>query len=232
MNRRLIEAVRAELTRRADAGKAPGMQAYMKSELPFYGVQAAGQREAFKAAFAAHPLDGFDEWRATVLALWHEARFREERYAAIGLTGDRRYRAHQTPEALALYEHLIATGAWWDFVDAIAVQRVGPILRAHRAQARPIVLGWSREEDPWLRRTSIICQIGSKARTDTDLLHACIEPSLGDRDFFVRKAIGWALREHSKTDPESVVTFVAAHEQDLSPLSKREALKWLQLSPG
>jgi 3-methyladenine DNA glycosylase AlkD len=227
MNRRLIEAVRAELASRADPEKAPGMQAYMKSELPFHGVQAAGQREVFKAAFAAHPLDGFDEWRATVLALWHEAHFREERYAAIGLSGDRRYRAFQTPESLPLYEQLIVTGAWWDFVDAIAVHRVGPILRARPEAVRPTVLGWSRDADPWLRRTSIICQIGSKMRTDSDLLFACIEPSLGERDFFLRKAIGWALRQYAKSDPAAVTRYVEARHDELSPLSRREALRRL-----
>jgi 3-methyladenine DNA glycosylase AlkD len=229
-NRHLIEAMRAELARRADPEKAPGMQAYMKSELPFYGVQAAGQREAAREVFAAHPLDGFDEWHATVLALWDEARFREERYAAIDLTGDRRYRTFQTPAALPLYEQLIVTGAWWDFVDELATRRVGPIVRAHAGQVRPTVLAWSGHEDPWLRRTSIICQIGSKADTDTDLLYACIEPSFGDRFFFTRKAIGWALREHSKTDGDAVVRYVREHENELSPLSKREALKWLLLS--
>jgi len=119
------------------------------------------------------------------------------------------------------------TGAWWDFVDELATRRVGPILRSHAQEVGPIVLAWSRHDDLWLRRTSIICQIGSKGRTDRELLYACIEPSLGERDFFLRKAIGWALREHAKTDPGAVARYVDARAEDLSPLSRREALKHL-----
>ena len=203
------------------------MRAYMKSALPFYGVQKPARRAAFTEVFAAHPLAGFEEWRATVLALWDEARFREERYGAIALTGDRRNAAHQTPDALPLYERLIVTGAWWDFVDELATRRVGPILRAYFDEVRPVVLTWSRSDDRWLRRTSIICQIGSKHETDFELLHACIEPSLGERDFFLRKAIGWALREHAKTDPGGVARYVDARRAELSPLSRREALRRL-----
>jgi 3-methyladenine DNA glycosylase AlkD len=169
-DRQLIEAVRSELSRRAKPDKADPMRAYMKSELPFYGVQKPARQAAFEEVFAAHPLAGFEEWRATVFALWDEARFREERYGAIALTGDRHYAAYQTPEALPLYERLIVTGAWWDFVDELATRRVGPILRSHAHEVRPIVLAWSRHDDLWLRRTSIICQIGSKGRTDRELL--------------------------------------------------------------
>jgi 3-methyladenine DNA glycosylase AlkD len=92
---------------------------------------------------------------------------------------------------------------------------------------RPIVLGWSRHDDHWLRRTSIICQVGSKGLTDQDLLFACIEPSLHERDFFLRKGIGWALREYSKTSPAAVRAYVAEHADRLSALSRREALRLL-----
>src|SRR5262245_43115980 len=87
------------------------------------------------------------------------------------------------------------------------------------------MLAWSRDRDMWKRRTSIICQLRFKAHTDLDLLAACIEPSLGSSEFFLRKAIGWALRQYAWTDPEWVVGYVAEHESALSPLSRREALK-------
>lgn len=88
---------------------------------------------------------------------------------------------------------------------------------------------WSRDGDLWKRRSSIICQVARKQATDADLLQACIEPNVGDRDFFIRKAIGWALRERSKLAPDEVRAFVATH--DLSGLSRREALRRLPTTP-
>ncbi len=221
----LIQAVRAGLREAADPEKAPGMQSYMKSAMPFYGVQKPARERLFKQVFAEHPLRGFDEWRATVLALWRGASHREERYAAIALTGDRRYAEHQTLDAVPLYEELIVTGAWWDLVDEVAIRRIGPILRAFPPQTRALMLDWRRSPDLWKRRTSIICQVGFKGEADLDLLYACIEPNLADRDFFIRKAIGWALRQYAWSDPAEVQRYVTAHDRQLSPLSKREALR-------
>ena len=93
------------------------MRAYMKSAMPYRGVPSPMLREACRVVFSAHSLESFDDWRDTVLALWRDARFREERYAALLLTGERRYRGYQTLDALPLYEELIVTGAWWDYVD-------------------------------------------------------------------------------------------------------------------
>ena len=221
----LVRAVRIGLLAHRDPVRALGMQAYMKSKTPYLGLYTIQVRAVCREAFAAHPLFGFHEWQDTVLDLWNEATFREERYAAIELTGDRRYRVHQTPAALPLYEELIVTGAWWDYVDPIATDRIAGLLRAHRAKLTPVVRDWSTDDHLWKRRTSIICQVGAKAATDLDLLYACIAPNLADRDFFIRKAIGWALREYAKTDPEEVVRYVAAHHDRLSGLSRREALK-------
>lgn len=108
----------------------------------------------------------------------------------------------------------------------IAAHLVGPILRAAPAEVTPIIRSWTTDPDRWIRRTSIICQLGSKDRTDTDLLAAAIESSSTDADFFLRKGIGWALRQHADTDPAWVSAFLASHPE-LSPLSRREASKHL-----
>ena len=147
----------------------------------------------------AHRLPSFEAWRAAVLELWHAAAFREERYAALFIVGHGDYQAFRTLEALPLYQELIVSGAWWDLVDGVASHEVGDLLRQFPDAMRPKLLAWSRGEDHWLRRTAIICQIGSKRATDEQLLFACIEPSLGERDFFLRKGIGWALREYAKS---------------------------------
>jgi 3-methyladenine DNA glycosylase AlkD len=221
----LVDAVRAALAAAADPAKAPAMQAYMKSAMPYLGVPKPRRELALRPVLAVHRLATEPDWRAAVLRLWREAQFREERYAAIALTGERPYRAYWTPDLLPVYQEMIVTGAWWDYVDELASRRVGPLLAASPAALRPVMLRWSRAPDRWLRRTSIICQLGAKQHTDLDLLYACIDANLDDRDFFLRKAIGWALRHHARTDPDEVRRFVAARHDRLSPLSRREALR-------
>jgi 3-methyladenine DNA glycosylase AlkD len=216
--RRALEAV-------ADPVKALAMQAYMKSSMPYLGVTAPLVRAACRRVFADHPLPSAAAWQRAVLGLWRNAGFREERYAAIALSGDRRARAFQTPAALRVYEEMIVTGAWWDYVDELAIHRVGPLLRAYPGPVARTMRAWSRSPDLWKRRSAILCQNSFKDGTDLDLLYACIEPSLASSEFFLRKAIGWALRQYAWTDPRAVAGWVRAHEDRLSPLSRREALK-------
>jgi 3-methyladenine DNA glycosylase AlkD len=229
MSTDLIAAIRGELARVADPAKAPAMQAYMKSDMPYLGVSSPQMRQACRAVFAAHVLTSFDEWRDTTRDLWRGATYREERYAAIALTGDRRYRDFQRLDALPLYEEMIVTGAWWDYVDELAIHRVGLLLARYPEPMRAEMLAWSHDPHLWKRRTAILCQNAFKASTDETLLFACIAPNLSDRDFFIRKAIGWALREYAKTRPDAVRQYVREHESALSPLSRREATKHLAL---
>ena len=135
----------------------------MKSAMPFLGVQKPGREEIARAVFAAHPLEGFDEWRDTVLRMWREATYREERYLAIALARDRRYREHRTMAALPLYEELIVTGAWWDFVDEVAVRLLGELLGDDTAPAQ-VLRRWATSEDMWKRRAAIICPGPAQAR--------------------------------------------------------------------
>ena len=127
-------------------------------------------------------------------------------------------------ESLALYEHFLRTGQWWDLVDETS-HAVGLVVRQHPAAAARMRV-WATDPDMWVRRSAIICQLQHKADTDLDLLTAVIEPNQKDSEFFIRKAIGWALRDYARTDGDWVRAFVQAHP-DLSPLSRREALKHL-----
>lgn len=227
----LLAALRAGLAEAADPSQAEPMRAYMKSAMPFLGVKTPALRQVCRAVFAAYPLDGFAQWEATVRALWREARYREERYAAIELAGYRRYRDYQTLDALPLFDEMIVSGAWWDLVDTLATHQIGGLLRRYPEAMRATALAWSRDANLWRRRAAILCQISFKAATDEGLLLACIEPNLADHDFFIRKGIGWALREYSKTNPDAVRRFVSAHEAVMSPLSQREALKHIGGAP-
>lgn len=224
----LGKAIRLALQEVAEPAKAPQMQAYMKSTMPFLGVQAGPRRAALRKVFAEQRIDTAPEWRRAVLTLWREAEYREERYAAIELTGFRYYREFQTLYTVPMYEEMIVTGAWWDLVDELATHRIGALLAAFPDSMRPLMLEWAREEDLWKRRTAILSQNRFKERTDTALLYACIEPSLSDNDFFARKAIGWALREFAKTNPHEVVRYVRT--KGITGLSRREALKNLPVT--
>jgi 3-methyladenine DNA glycosylase AlkD len=223
----LIDEVRRALAAAGDPDRAPAMQAYMKSDMPFHGVRMPDLRRICEPIFSAHPIESVDAFDDTVERLFAEATHREERYAAIQLARHRLYRAHQTPDRIPLYRRLILTGAWWDTVDEIAGNLVGPILAAHPVKVRPIVLGWATDSDTWLRRTAIISQLNLKDETDLALLTAAIDSNAEDTDFFIRKAIGWALRQYARTDPGWVRAFVEARDGRLSGLSKREALKRL-----
>jgi 3-methyladenine DNA glycosylase AlkD len=223
----LIKAVRRELRRRRVPENAAPMQAYMKSKMPFLGVQTGEMRAACRSVFAGHPLESFDDWRETVLELWHSARYREERYVAIELTGHRAYRRFQLMKSLPMYGKIVSTGAWWDLVDPIATQRLGILHRRCADGMAAKMRTWSRSRDIWRRRAAIISQLKLKRETDSKLLFDCIRPSMSSSEFFLRKGIGWALREHAKSFPEEVLDFVRRHEEELSGLSKREALKHL-----
>jgi 3-methyladenine DNA glycosylase AlkD len=223
----LIVALRDDLARVADPAKAPAMQAYMKSTMPYLGVPTPLMRQVCRAVFAAHPLASFDEWRETALTLWREAEYREVRYAAIALTGAPQYRAYQRLDALPIYEEMIVSGAWWDYVDDLATHRIGTLLALYPEPMRATILAWNRDTNLWKRRAAILAQVSFKTQTDEQLLFACIDSNLGDRDFFIRKAIGWALREYAKTRPGAVRRYVRQHEATLSPLSRREATKHL-----
>lgn len=204
--------------------KAPGMAAYMKSSMPYRGVPAPIVRQTVRALAREHSFAGVAELHATATRLWVSATYREERYAAIMLTDSRLARAELG--LLPFYALVLETGQWWDYCDAVA-PRIGELLARHREAMDPLLREWSVADDFWFRRVAIIAQLPAKDATDTALLHDVIVANLAEKEFFIRKAIGWALRQYAKTDPQWVRKFVANYRSQLSPLSLREALKHL-----
>jgi len=225
MSRRLLAQLRSELQRVADPARAPGMQRYMKSPMPYYGVPAPQLRKICRECYADLSFDSAEAWRQCVLHIFRNARFREEWYAAVELCVWKKAKGFQTLEALPMYEALIVGAAWWDIVDTLAAHGVGQLLRNYPRQVAAQMRVWSRSDDMWKRRTAILCQLTFKRDTDLALLYSCIRPSLSSREFFLRKAIGWALRQYAWTDPVEVQRYVRENDGRLSPLSKREALK-------
>jgi len=219
----LVDAVRAALAAAADPSRAPAMQAYMKSEMPFLGVTTPMRAAALKPVWAAHPPLDRAIWEASVLELYDGARFREERYAALALL--ERPRGWRDAALVPLVEHLVVEGAWWDLVDVVASRTVSPLRRADPGAWDPVVRRWARSDDLWLRRTSVLSQLGARGQVDRDLLAEVVLAAAPSSEFFLRKAIGWALRDLAHRDPAWVSAFVAEHAAELSALSRREACK-------
>ena len=223
----LVESVRDALAVAGDPVRAEGQQRYMKSAMPYRGVTSAELTALLRPLFAAYQPAEREAWVGDVRRLWDGAEFREERYAATKLARHRRARAWQDPDVLPLYRHLVHTGAWWDHVDEIAGHLVGDVLKDHRDEATPVVEAWARDGDLWLRRTAVLAQLHHRERTDTGLLRRVVEDNVDDPSFWLRKAIGWALRSYAYTDPAWVRAEVDRLGTRLSGLSRREALKHL-----
>lgn len=220
----LADFVSHELAARANPGKAVQMAAYLKTEMPFYGVQTPERRRVLNEARRLHPIETNDQYRDTVTALWKRPH-REEKYCAVDLAiGEKRF---ISLDNLDLYRRLIVEGAWWDFVDSVAATLIGQVLMDDPDQMWPVLDGWIDDEDMWLRRTAILAQLKHKQSTDSDKLFGYCVQRAGETEFFIRKAIGWALREYAKTDPDLVRTFLDTHGDELSGLSYREAAKHL-----
>jgi 3-methyladenine DNA glycosylase AlkD len=222
-----VPALRRELAAAGDPERAAAQQRYMKSELPYFGLAAPQLKALLRPHLALYSPGDRGEWEADVRRLWDGATHREEWYVALALARHRAAGPWQDPGVLDLYRHLVVTGAWWDVVDEVAGHLVGGVLAGHRAATTPVVAGWATHDDLWLRRTAVLSQLRHKGDTDLDLLTHAIDHNAADRSFWLRKAIGWALREYARTDPTWVRAFVVQRAETLSPLSQREALRHL-----
>ena len=225
----LARHVTAELKRFADPAKAPAMAAYMKTVQPFLGVSTPMRTAMLKQMGDRFAPTDQKSYARSVLALW-KLPHREERYCAI--TFARRYGQFISLASMPLYERMIREGAWWDFVDEIAVNLIGGVYRNHRAQTRPVIERWIDDDDMWIRRTALLSHLKHKNATDAaQLFRHCLKRA-DETQFFIRKAIGWALREYSKTDPRAVRAFLTKNRKRLSGLSYAEGSKHLARDGG
>jgi 3-methyladenine DNA glycosylase AlkD len=230
----LIAQLRQTLAAHAEPANAEPMRAYMKSVLPFLGIAAPKRRALVAAVVKAHPLADTAALADTMLALWQAARFREERYTAMELA---RVKPHPRCVGLALlpvYETMIVSGAWWDFCDDISGEGLRVLLERFAHEVKPVLRRWARGGDLWLRRAAMLCQRRLRERVDAVLLYDTILPSIGSGryadEYFIRKGIGWALRERSYQAPEEVAEFCRQYAAQLAPLTVREALKVIRRS--
>ncbi|MET0148243.1 MAG: DNA alkylation repair protein [Acidimicrobiales bacterium] len=213
-----IGALAHALTTRRDPEKAAAMAAYMKDQFSFLGVASPERRAAQREALGDWRAPTEDELSDFARACWAKDE-REFQYAACDTLI--RHVKRIGPDALDLCEYLITDKPWWDTTDALASRVV-----AFHAR-RPVIERWLTSGNLWLERTAILHQLGYKQATDEAFLfHACLTHA-ASTEFFHRKAIGWALRQYAKVSPDAVRIFVADHADELSGVSKREALKHL-----
>lgn len=215
-----------QLSELANPEYAQAMQAYMKSEMPFWGVKKPLLKQTLRSVLADYPKLDWVDARDTAGVLWEEAQHREELHLALALTGFQRHRKHLDIGQLPFFEAWITQASWWDLVDDIAINRLGPMFGPSAAAMSNTMRAWSQDAHLWKRRSAIIAQLKRKADCDLQLLTDCIEPNIHRTEFWLRKAIGWALREQGRSHPEWVVGFVERHPE-LSGLSRREAMKHL-----
>jgi 3-methyladenine DNA glycosylase AlkD len=219
----LLDRVGTGLEAARDPVRAAGMRAYMRDQFDYFGVPAPTLRAVERGAFAGLPAPSQEDLRAIALACWDHPE-REFQYVACDYL--RRHVTVAGPSFLPVTRTLITTKSWWDTVDALATRFVGDLVRSHRALVAEMD-AWSGDDDKWLIRTAILHQLHYGADTDTERLFGYCTRQAAHQDFFVRKAIGWALRHYARTDPGAVRAFVDGNRSRLSPLSIREATKHL-----
>jgi 3-methyladenine DNA glycosylase AlkD len=218
----LTSRLEASFTAQRDSLRAEAMSAYMRDQFQFFGLPAPAVRAIERAAFAGLPRPTPDDLRAVALACWERPE-REFQYAACDYL--RKFTTVADTEFIPTLRTLLTTKSWWDTVDPLATRVTGDLVRAHPGLLATMD-AWSADENRWLIRTALLFQLHYGPSTDTERLFDYCTRQATHPDFFVRKAIGWALRHYARTDPSEVRAFVA-ETPTLSPLSRKEAMKHL-----
>ena len=217
----LMERLTSTYAAAADPERATAMRAYMKDVAPFLGIPTPERRALSRSVVQDTPRPGERDCTAVALRCW---RLPEREYQYFAVDYLRRHVTRLSSGFLPVARHLVSTVPWWDTVDALAAHVVGGLVAADPALAEDMD-AWIEDDDLWVARTALLHQLRYKERTDAGRLFAyCLRQS-GHPDFFVRKAIGWCLREYAKTDPVAVRDFLAREGGRFAPLSVREALK-------
>jgi len=202
---------------------AIAMSAYMKNNFLFFGLKKPLRAELTRQIFMQEGIPGKDIFREIVADLWNEP-FRELHYLALEVLF--RNKNHFLLEDIFLFEEMIKSNSWWDSIDYISPTLCFHLFKSFPELKSPTLVKWNEDSNLWLRRASIIAQLKEKNDTDIGLQFKLISNLLHEKEFFIKKAIGWSLRELAKSSPETVLNFV--NTNNLSPLSRKEALKHLQ----
>ncbi len=218
-----INKLRSEFEKNANAGIAAGQKAYMKNQFEFYGIKTPLRRKNQKFFLTKENLPPKSDLDKMVTALWSKPQ-REYQYFAQELA--HKYLKQFEKKDITLLEFMVTHKSWWDTVDFISSKSMGEYFKIYPDQRSKYVEKWIASENMWLQRSSVLFQLNYKAQVDTGLLTSTINSLLGSKEFFINKAIGWMLRNYSKTNPGWVVDFVS--KTKLEKLSRKEALRLIQ----
>jgi 3-methyladenine DNA glycosylase AlkD len=208
----------------ANPSQAAPMKKYMRDQFEYLGIKSPQFKVLLKEFIGEHGLPPVSDLDQIARELWSLPQ-REFQYLAVGLIG--RSENQLPADFIETLEYLITTKSWWDTVDSFAGGVVGIHFKRYPAIRKKYLARWRKSENFWLRRTTILFQLNYKDETDFDLLCEIIRENLGSKEFFINKAIGWALRQYARTDPKAVKKFVK-ETKELHPLSRREAMKHLE----
>ena len=222
-NKQLIQFITEQYKIHADEEYAVKMGAYMKGHFDFYGARGDAKREILKLTKLAAKDQSIDDLLAIAIECYSLPQREYQNISADLLKWKKKQLKTEHLEGL---EQLLVTKSWWDTVDNIASNLVGEILSKDKSLQYKWAEKWIASDNMWLRRTAIIHQLRYKASVDKELLFVLIESQKESKEFFIRKACGWALRQYSRFNPVAVINFVDLHP-DLSGLTKREALRLL-----
>ncbi|MEW7279749.1 DNA alkylation repair protein [Aquimarina sp. 2201CG1-2-11] len=210
------------LKKNANPDEAGKMQAYMRELFSYYGVKAPIRKALLKETYATYLPDLSHSSIISIAKELYEKPQRELHYCAMEIT-DRFLKKKYIIDDIHFIEFLITTHSWWDTVDFIAKHILGNYLLQYPDQIPAIIKEYSESNNMWLNRSAILFQLGYKNKTDAHLLFALCDQHKSSTEFFIKKAIGWALREYSKVAPEAVVSYISTAK--LQPLSEKEGLK-------
>lgn len=205
-----------------DAAQAEAMSAYMQNLFPFVGIASPARKEVFKRHIAKHDLPEYKELSAIVKSCYAQPE-REYHYFAIDLSGKFAKKAGE--DFVPVMEFLISENSWWDSVDSTASNCTRDFFKRNVPLQIPVTRKWMNSGNMWMQRAALLFQLNYKNETNEKLLYKYILELTDSNEFFIQKAIGWALREYSKTNPESVKKFIAT--SNLAKLSVREGSKYL-----
>lgn len=218
----IVQVLRTTFQENAVPAIRDAKTAYMKHKFQFFGLQRPLRVKLASALCNRYTVASEQELIALLRVLWREPE-REFHYTALDIAW--KYRKLWSEDFLVVCVYLIDNHPWWDTIDTIATKFLGYLAQRH-ASVKASLAGWIHDKDLWKRRSALLYQLKYKHKTDAELLARLCCLTMHEREFFIRKAIGWALREYSKTNPAWVRAFIERHDAQLSPLSKREAAKY------
>lgn len=204
-----------------NAENAVAMAKYMRNQFSFFGIKTEERRRIFKDICTENNKEVLENPREIALTLYSKPE-RELHYCAIEIL-IKQLKGNYKKDDIQLIENLIIINSWWDSVDTIAKYILGEYLLEHPFETKKVIQQFSNSDNTWLNRSAILFQLGYKQNTNFEILKSECEKHKKSNEFFIQKAIGWALREYAKTNQEVVRHFVAS--ADLKTLSKKEALK-------